>query len=99
MAEVRWSRHALRDLEAIGAYFERSSPAYARSLVTRLYRVGEMLSEFPRLGREVPELEVDHIRGVIREGYRLVYVAADDQVEILTVLHGRQDLAKKLRRE
>ncbi len=96
MAEVRWSRQALRDLDAIGEYVERSSPTYARSLVARLYGASARLASFPAMGRAVPELA--HVRELVREGYRTVYVTSGDQVEVLAVLHGRQDLGEKLRR-
>ena len=99
MAEVRWSPGALGDLDAIGAYFERTSRQYARSIVARLYAAPEVLTDHPNLGRVVPEVEVDHIRELVREGYRIVYVVTDDLIEVLAVLHGRQDLGKKLRRE
>ncbi len=99
MAEVRWSPQALRDLDAIGDYLERSSPQYARSLVARLYTAGGALGEFPAMGRVVPEVEVEHVREIVRDGYRIVYVVVEDSIEVLAVLHGRQDLGKKLRRE
>lgn len=99
MHDVRWSRGALGDLAAIGTYFERSSPQYARTIVARLYAASEMLAEAPEAGRIVPEVEVGHIRELVRDGYRIVYLAGDDAVEILAVLHGRQDLGRKLRRE
>ena len=99
MPNVRWSEGALDDLTAVGEYFERSSRQYARSVVARLYSAPEVLAGHPELGRVVPEVEVDHIREIIREGYRIVYVVADDAVEVLAVLHGRQDLARKLKRE
>ena len=51
------------------------------------------------LGRVVPEVDVGHIREIVREGYRIVYVTSGDLVEVLAVLHGRQDLGRRLRRE
>jgi len=99
MAEVRWSPQALRDLDALGEYLDRSSPQYARSLVARLYAAGAALADFPLMGRQVPETELDHIREIVRDGYRIVYFVGEDVVEVLAVLHGRQDLRKKLRRE
>ena len=99
MAEVRWSPQALRDLDALGEYLTRSSPQYARSLVARLYAAGEALGEFPQMGRVVPEVELEHVREIVRGGYRIVYLAVEGGVEVLAVLHGRQDLGKKLRRE
>ena len=62
MPEVRWSRGALGDLDAIGTYFERTSRQYARSVVARLYAAPEVLADHPELGRVVPEIEVEHIR-------------------------------------
>ena len=99
MPEVRWSQGALGDLNAIGEYFERTSRQYARSIVARLYAAPEVLADHPDLGGVVPEVEVDHIREIVREGYRVVYVVTDELVEVLAVLHGRQDLGRKLRRE
>ena len=96
IAEVRWSSRALRDLDAIGEYIERSSPQYAKSLVARLYAAGGVLEEFPSPGRIVTEVQSEHIREVIRDGYRIVYVLNQKQIDILAVLHGRQDLGKKL---
>ena len=80
------------------------SPGYARSIVARLYAAPEILTDHPRFGRVVPEYEVEHVWEVIREGYRIVYVLAGkpesgETAEVLAVLHGRQDLGQKLRRE
>ena len=99
MPEVRWSDAALDDLHAIGEYFERTSGHYARSVVAGLYEAAEVLADHARLGRVVPEVGVDHIREIVRDGYRLVYVVSGDLAEVLAVLHGRQDLDRKLRRE
>jgi plasmid stabilization system protein ParE len=99
MPEVRWSPGALGDLDAIGAYFERTSRHYARSVVARLFMAADALADHPHLGRVVPEVDVDHIRELVREGYRIVYVVSGDLVEVLAVLHGRQDLVRALRRE
>ena len=99
MAEVRWSRGALDDLDAIGTYFERTSPQYARSVVSRLYEAAGALADLPRLGRVVPEYEIEHVRELIRDGYRIVYVLTGGAAEVLAVLHGRQDLGRALRRE
>ncbi len=99
MAEVRWSPQALRDLDAIGEHVGRSSAQDARSLVARLYAAGGVLEAFPGMGRAVPEVELGHIRELVREGYRIVYFVAGEDVEVLAVLHSRQDLRKKLRRE
>ncbi len=98
MAEIVWIEGALDDVESIGEYYERSSPLYASSIVEQLYTASESLQHFPRRGRKVPEVDHDLLRELIIEGYRLVYQIIEDRIEIIAVLHSRQDLVKKLRR-
>lgn len=102
MARVNWSAAAKRDLAAIGAYHEASSPAYAAQIVRRLYAAAEELAAFPHLGRAVPEIEHEAFRELVRHGHRIVYLvrAEEDaeEVDVLAVAHQRQDLLAKLRR-
>lgn len=88
----------MSDLEAIGEYFERTSPQYATTIVDRLYTSVEPLSEHPRMGRRVPEVDHESVRELIVEGYRVLYQLREERIEILTVVHSRQDLPKKFRR-
>jgi len=98
MAEIVWTDEALSDLKAIGEYFERTSPEYASVVVNELYTAVEPLTEFPRMGRQVPEVEHESLRERIVEGYRLIYQLRNETIEVITILHSRQDLPKKLRR-
>jgi len=59
MAEVVWTKEALSDLEAIGAYFDRTSPKYASVVVRKLYDSVGRLTEHPKLGRQVPEVATE----------------------------------------
>ena len=97
MAEVVWTLEALDDLDAIGAFHERTSPSYAASLVERLYEAIVVLEEHPRFGRKVPEIDHDLVRELIVERYRVVYQLMRDRIEIVAVLHSRQDLVKRFR--
>jgi plasmid stabilization system protein ParE len=45
----------------------------------------------------VPEVEYESRRELIVEIYRVVYQIQDERIEIVTVLHSRQDLRKKFR--
>jgi toxin ParE1/3/4 len=89
---VRWSSRALSDLEAIAAYIEADSPAYARSVVKKIISATRQLSQFPRSGREVPEFENPSIRELIIYSYRIIYKLDDSVVTILSVIHGKQRL-------
>jgi addiction module RelE/StbE family toxin len=97
MADVVWTEEALSDLEAIGEYFERTSPQYASTIIDRLYSCVEPLAEHPKMGRRVPEVDHESLRERIVEGYRILYQLREDQIEIITVVHSRQNLPKKLR--
>jgi addiction module RelE/StbE family toxin len=97
MAEIVWTDEALSDLTAIGEYFERTSPEYASVVVNELYTAVEPLAEYPKMGRRVPEVDHASLRELIVEGYRLIYQFRNETIEVITILHSRQDLKKKLR--
>jgi len=50
------------------------------------------------MGRQVPEVEHESLRELIVEGYRLIYQLRSETIEVITILHSRQDVKKKLRR-
>ena len=102
MAHVSWSAAAKQDLSAIRDYYESSSPGYTRSIISKLYEAVSRLEMFPRMGRQVPELESETFRELIVEGYRIVYLVIGEEeeaeVDVLAIAHSRQDLLKKLSR-
>ncbi len=98
MAVVKWSLAAKGDLAAIRDYYETVSPDYTRTIVGKLYEAVLQLEAFPRMGRRVPELEMEDFRELIVERYRVVYLVSGEDVNVLAIAHSRQDLAKKLSR-
>lgn len=90
---VIWSRRALQDVEHIRDYIAQDSPAYAQPFVERLLLATRHLPRFPRSGRAMPEAEDSNIRGVIYQGYRIIYRLNPNTIEIVTVVHGSRDLA------
>jgi len=96
VAEVVWTEEALSDLTAIGEYFDRTSPQYASVIVEKLYTSVERLTEHSKMGRQVPEVEHESLRELIAENYRVIYQLREEENEVITVLHSRQDLRKKL---
>ena len=73
MAEIVWSDEAKEDLRAIGEFFERTSPQYAHSIISRLYDSVGKLKRHAKLGRKVPEVGHEDVRELVREGYRIIY--------------------------
>ena len=89
MAEVRWDLEALADLDDAITYIEQFDPAAARRYDAALRRLGESLADFPSRGRPAAKgtREMTTVPPYVL-GYR--YHDGSDQVEILSIRHGRQ---------
>ena len=74
---------------------QRDSEAYASSFVQRIILAVDKLTDFPRLGRVVPEADQEAIRQVLYQNYRIIYRIKDGLIEILTVINGRRDLGSR----
>ena len=83
MAEVVWTEEALSDLNAIGEYYDRTSPQYASVIVDTLYTSVERLTEHSKMGRQVPEVEHESLRELIVENYRVIYQLRGEEIEVI----------------
>lgn len=97
MADISWSAEARRDLKAIADYYKVSSPEFAKYIVDQLFHAVSRLEHFPKIGRKVPELEMDIFRERVVEEYRIIYLLQGSSIEILTIIHSRQNLLKHLK--
>lgn len=88
MAEIRWSRQAADDLEAITEFIAIDSPHYASLFAIDIMAAVERLAMLPTSGRIVPELEEPAVREILFGNYRIAYRTKDNSVIILTVYHG-----------
>ncbi len=57
-------------------------------------RCGVSHLRFPLSGRRVPEYDIDQIREVFEGPYRIVYSIKPDQIDVLAVIHGAQDVLR-----
>ena len=86
MAEIRWTKTAISDLDEIGDYIAKDSVRYAELTVSKLFESPGILAKNPRAGKVVPELNNESIRQLVRGSYRIIYHLVDEnQIEILTV--------------
>jgi len=95
LARVVWTEKALTHLKAIHDYIAEDSPVYALGFIRALVKATKKLERFPLAGRSVPEFENTSLslREVVYRGYRIIYqVTSDNDVEVLTVAHGREDI-------
>jgi len=93
--ELEWTDPALDDLETIRDYIGKDSPHYARQFIERVFHAAEKLQDHPKMGRQVPEADQDDVRELIFQGYRIIYRAKPERVQIITVIHGSRNLAAK----
>lgn len=91
---IVWSEPAEFDLDDLFDYIARESPIYAERFADRIIGAVGQLAKYPRVGRQVPEANLEHIRELIVQSQRVIYAVDDDKdvVNILALVHVRQDL-------
>jgi toxin ParE1/3/4 len=89
---IFWTDTAVQHLSGIYGYIAQNSPAYAEIVVDRLTRRSQQIAKFPLSGRVASEFKTPQIREVIEGSYRIIYYIKTDQIDILAVLHGSQEI-------
>ena len=87
---VNWSEPAKNSLKQIYDFISKDSNYYAKEVINKIINESEKLNDFPKLGRIVPEINDENIRELIIYSYRLIYEIKSSEVNILTLIHGRQ---------
>lgn len=89
---VVWSPLALDRVGEIADYIARENVPAARSWIDSIIAAVKRLGRFPKSGRVVPEIQRQSIREIIHGDYRVIYRIKREQIAVLTVRHGRQEL-------
>lgn len=89
---VIWSAEAHAQLAAIHEYVSRDAPREADALIRRLVDRVVQLKTVPQSGRRVPEYPDDDLRELMSRPYRIIYRQRDERLEVVTVMHYRQQL-------
>ncbi len=93
MVKVNWTFKALEDIGAIAEHVAQYATKYAEQLVEDFFSKGDLLSNFPRMGRVVPEMKNKDIRELIHKSYRIIYYIVDaTHIDVLTVHHSSRPL-------
>ena len=88
MQSVRWSEEATTDLVEIIYYIEQRNPVAARSLHSAIVKSAENLPLMPYLFR--PGRVAGTREHVVHPNYIVVYQVGNDVLDILRILHSRQ---------
>jgi toxin ParE1/3/4 len=88
MVKLIWTDQALGDLTNIGDYIADTSEKYAKLTVKKIYDRTDILKQFPRAGRVVPEKNEEKVRELIEGNYRIIYeIASETLIYIQAVYH------------
>jgi plasmid stabilization system protein ParE len=85
MRVVVFSESALVDLEGIGTWYaSQGVPEVGRRLIEEIMGRIDGLTEFPEIGRMVPEFNQQQIREIIHPPFRIVY-RLSNEIQIIRV--------------
>lgn len=88
---LRWTEGAVSQLASIAEYISVTSPVYAEAMIERIVARLALAQAHPLVGRHVRELRQENVRELVEPPYRLVYRAREECIEVLAIVHGRQD--------
>lgn len=89
---VRWTERASKDAISIYDYIADRSETYADSVYSQILARPIQLAHHPESGSIVPVYNRADIRELFVHSFRLIYRVVDDEVRILTVIHGSRQL-------
>jgi len=88
MVKIVWTELSTADLKEIFEYIAKDSSHYASITVNKIYNRTQEIKDNPRLGRIVPEINMNTIRKVFLGNYRIIYKIRNNyQLDILRVYH------------
>ena len=94
MAEITWTKEALRWLEDIFEYIAADNPDAAAGTVQGIYDRAQELARYPEVGHRYLHSS-RNVRIILYGHFRIAYLVKDDgNVEILGVFHGSLDITK-----
>ncbi|KAA1189551.1 type II toxin-antitoxin system RelE/ParE family toxin [Pseudohalioglobus sediminis] len=88
---VTWSDHAKADLRHIHDFIAADSRHYAKYVMQAIINKSLLLSESPRIGKIVPEINDKDIRELQLYSYRILYEIRGNQIHVLAIAHKRRD--------
>ena len=95
MVKINWTEVSIEDLKEIHEYIAEDSFRYAEITIIKIYKQAQILTDYPKSGKIVPEFNDKSIRELISGNYRIVYkITSKNQVDILRIYHSSRLLKK-----
>lgn len=88
--KIIWSLQAREDLREIVWFIRQDNPEAAAAFGLAIIKRVDILENFPKLGRCVPEFGKEHTRELIHRSYRIIYQLMEDRqrIAIARIWHG-----------
>lgn len=92
---IVWSSEARKALRSIQKFIAQDSKFYADRMAIRIVERVERASLSPAQGHPVHEYPEELLKEVHESPYRIIYAASADEFRVVTIVHFKQQLAKK----
>jgi len=92
MVKIKWTNHALVELDDIANYISKDSAKYAQILVKQIYEMVSHIKQYSKLGRIVPEYGNPKLREILYKTYRIIYLIKKEHIEIISIMRGSRKL-------
>ncbi|MEO8209090.1 MAG: type II toxin-antitoxin system RelE/ParE family toxin [bacterium] len=92
---VTWSEPAKDDLKSVFDYIKEDSVFYAERLVELALKKSEIINDFPKAGRIVPEFADENRRELFVYSYRMIYRITHSDIIITAFIHGARNLTSE----
>jgi toxin ParE1/3/4 len=92
MARFLVTPRADRDLDSIWSFIRVDNPRAADAMIDRLTDTFDMLLTMPQAGRPRQEFR-QNLRSFAVDSYVIFYVTVPKGIDIVRVIHGRQDIS------
>lgn len=96
MTKVIWTLEARTRIGDIASYIAQENPTAAKETITAILARTRQLATAPLSGRQVQDYREDGLRELLERPYHIIYRVKHDAVEVLTVMHYRQLLPRKV---
>ena len=99
MAVVQWTDQALEQLREITDFLSQHSAKKATEVGEKVMASTRHLVHSPLMGRVVPEFQLDYLRELVVQGYRVLYVVREETCSVVAVIHSGRNLEDLVRPE
>ena len=87
VTKIIWTETGISSLENIIDFISKDSEYYASNFCKKVIQFIETLKSFPEIGRIVPEYNIDELRELIYQNYRIIYKISKKNINIVYIGH------------